>query len=108
MRVLVNSQSRVPGFSFSRRIRSFPPGTDFLVTPPESFSTQVQPLNAAAAPAPITPLSKSRRVMPRSLWINLFRLERPFFGFIVPFGHHRSTQMDADPVELSHLCRSKV
>src|SRR5437764_8141073 len=91
MRLFVSSQSRVPGFSFSRRIKSFLPRTDFLVTPPESFSTQVQPLNAAAVPALMTPLSNSRRVMPRWLWSDLPRLERPFFGFIVPFGNHRST-----------------
>src|SRR5207244_7746025 len=48
-----------------------------------SLSHQVQPLNAAAPPALMTPLSKSRRVMPRSFSGELCLLIRPFFGLII-------------------------
>jgi hypothetical protein len=53
--VFWSNQSRVPGFSFSRRIKS--------PRPAFSVASCAQPDIAAAALNPTTPLSKSRRLI---------------------------------------------
>lgn len=67
MRVFCRSQSFVPGFSFSRRIKSLWPGIEDRVWSRESLPMEEQLESAVIAPNPAMPLSKSRRVMPESL-----------------------------------------
>src|SRR5438477_340576 len=91
MRVFASIQSRVPGFSFSRRIRSGRAGRERAgaVCLASCLEEIAHPENAETAPRPTAPLSKSRRVMPAfgcewkgsvELFINLPEVGRDLGG----------------------------
>src|SRR5438874_4025413 len=79
-RVLVSSQSRVPGLSFSRRINSRRAGTALRAERTDSMCAQ--PPMAVTAPRPTTPFSNSRRLIRPVFSVRLFRPERRLFCFI--------------------------
>ena len=102
MRVFCNSQSCVPGFSFSRRTKSRlgdAPG----IPPADVERTEEQPPKVAVTPSPSIPLISCRRVMPGWSLRDLAAFVRWFlFGLIsgklryaseiIPFRIFRSPQ----------------